>query len=293
MYKGIPVLLKKRILIVAGCFVFGLVGMSIRLGYVQIAEGKMLDDRASEQQTRNRTIAPTRGIIYDRNLEVLAKSASVATVGVVHAQIQDSEMVAKVLAEHLNMDYEKVYKKVTKRVAFERIATKVDKKIADSIRELNLPGVKVDEDSKRYYPYNTLASQTLGFVGKDNQGIVGLEVKYDSYLKGKPGNILMETNGKGERREEEAEVRINPQNGYHLVTTLDITLQEYAEQALERVVEMKDARRGAIIMMNPQDGEIYALAVKPDFNLNEPFTINNEELKNNWSYILKRNNKNI
>lgn len=288
MYKGIPVLLKKRILIIMGCFALGFVGMSIRLGYVQIAEGKMLDDRASEQQTRDRTIAPTRGMIYDRNLEILAKSASVATVGVVHAQIEDPEMVAKVLSERLNMDYETVYKKVTKRVAFERIATKVEKEIADGIRELNLPGVKVDEDSKRYYPYNTLAAQTLGFVGKDNQGIVGLEVKYDSYLKGTPGNILMETDGKGERRVEEAEVRIDPQNGNHLVTTLDITLQEYAEQALERVVEMKDARRGAIIMMNPQNGEIYALAVKPDFNLNDPFTINNEELKNNWDLYTQK-----
>ena len=150
MSKGISVLLKKRMLVVMGVIIVGFIGMSVRLGYVQIFEGKMLDDKASEQQTRNRTIAPTRGNIYDRNLEILAKSASVATIGVVHAQIQDPEMVAKALSERLGLDYDKVYKKVTKRVAFERIATKVDKEIADQIRELNLPGVKVDEDSKRY-----------------------------------------------------------------------------------------------------------------------------------------------
>ena len=180
------------------------------------------------------------------------------------------------------MDYDTVYKKVTKVVAFERIATKVEKTIADEIRALNLPGVKVDEDSKRYYPFNTLASQTIGFVGKDNQGIIGLEVKYDSYLKGTAGKILMETNGKGERRDEEVEVRIDPINGDHLVTTLDLTLQQYAEQAIEKAVEMKGARRGAIIMMDPQNGELYALAIEPDFNLNEPFTINDEALANSW-----------
>ncbi len=274
--------LKKRILIILCCFVGGLLIMGIRLGYVQVIEGERLQGLADEQQTRNRTITPTRGNIYDRNQNILAKSASVATIGIVHAQIKDPEHVAKVLAEHLLLEYEDVYKKVTKRVAFMRIATKVDKEVADEIRGLNLSGVKVDEDSKRYYPYNSLASQTLGFVGKDNQGIIGLEVKYDSYLKGIPGKILMETNGKGERREEEVEVRIEPENGNHLVTTLDLTLQQYAEQAIEKAVEMKDAKRGAIIMMNPQNGEIYALATKPDFDLNAPFTINNEEVAENW-----------
>ncbi|MBE6022707.1 MAG: PASTA domain-containing protein [Cellulosilyticum sp.] len=282
MHNEISLQLKRRIFILMLCFSGLILVMCIRLGYVQIIEGEKLQTLAEEQQTRDRTISPTRGNIYDRNLNVLAKSASVATIGVVHAQIQDPERVAAVLSEHLEMDYNVVYKKVTKRVAFERIATKVDKAIADKIRALNLSGVKVDEDSKRYYPFNTLASQTIGFVGKDNQGIVGLEVKYDSYLKGTPGKILMETNGNGKRREEEVEVRIDPVNGEHLVTTLDLTLQEYAEQAIEKAVDMKGARRGAIIMMNPQNGELYALAIKPDFNLNEPFTINNEDLANSW-----------
>lgn len=282
MHNEISLRLKRRIFTLMICFFALTLVMCIRLGYVQLVEGEKLQSLAEEQQTRDRTISPTRGNIYDRNLNILAKSASVATIGVVHAQVQEPERVAKVLAEHLEMNYETVYKKVTKVVAFERIATKVEKSVADEIRALNLPGVKVDEDSKRYYPFNTLASQTIGFVGKDNQGIIGLEVKYDSYLKGTPGKILMETNGKGQRREDEVEVRIDPVNGNHLVTTLDLTLQEYAEQAIEKAVEMKGAKRGAIIMLNPQNGEIYALAVKPDFNLNEPFAINDETLAQSW-----------
>lgn len=292
MQNEVSLRLKRRIFILMMSFIAGVLMMGVRLAYVQIVEGQKLQELAKEQQTRNRTIAPTRGNIYDRNLNVLAKSASVATIGVVHAQVEDPERVAKVLSEHLSMDYEEVYKKVTKVVAFVRIATKVDKQIADEIRALDLPGVKVDEDSKRYYPFNTLASQTIGFVGKDNQGIVGLEVKYDSYLKGTPGNILMETNGKGQRREEEVEVRVDPINGNHLVTTLDLTLQEYAEQAIEKAVEMKGAKRGSIIMLNPQNGEIYALATKPDFNLNEPFTINDEALANSWELYSDKEKQN-
>lgn len=283
MQNDVSLALKRRMLIIMLCFTLGLLGMGIRLAYVQVIEGKKLQELADEQQTRNRAITPTRGNIYDRNLNILAKSASVATIGVVHAQITEPERVAQVLSEHLNMDYDEVYKKVTKRVAFMRIATKVEKSLADEIRALNLSGVKVDEDSKRYYPYHSLASQTLGFVGKDNQGIIGLEVKYDSYLKGIPGKILMATNGRGERREDEVEIRIEPEDGNHLVTTLDLTLQEYAEQAIEKAVEMKQAKRGAIIMMNPQNGEIYALATKPDFDLNAPFTINDETIANNWN----------
>ena len=292
MHSEISLSLKRRIFMLMICFIGLFIAMFIRLGYMQLYEGKDLQELASEQQTRDRAISPTRGNIYDRNLNVLAQSASVATIGVVHAQIQDPERVAKVLSEHLQMDYDKVYKKVTKVVAFERIATKVDKSVADEIRALSLSGVKVDEDSKRYYPFNTLASQTIGFVGKDNQGIIGLEVKYDSYLKGTPGKILMETNGKGERREEEVEVRIEPTNGNHLVTTLDLTLQQYAEQAIEKAVAMKQARRGAIIMMNPQNGEIYALAIKPDFNLNEPFTIQSDEINASWEMMTESEKQN-
>ncbi|MDA3732468.1 penicillin-binding transpeptidase domain-containing protein [Niameybacter massiliensis] len=263
-------------------FAVALIALIVRLGYVQIGMGGFLQDKAFEQHTRDRLISPTRGTIYDRTGKVLAQSGSVSTIGVVHAQITDPAMVAKILSEKLEMNYDEVYKKVTKRVAFERIKTKVDKDIADEIRNMNLPGVKVDEDSKRYYPYGSLAAQVIGFVGKDNQGIVGLEVQYDSYLKGTEGKILMETNGHGERREEEVEVRIDPENGTNLVTTLDVTLQEYAAQAIEKVVTEKQAKRGSIVLMNPQNGEIYAMANYPTYDLNEPFTINDPELSANW-----------
>ena len=288
MHRKISTRIKKRVFLLAVFFTISVISIIFRLSYVQIIEGAILQEKALEQHTRDRLIMPTRGRIYDRNLVTLAQSASVATIGVVNAQIKDPEKVARILSERLGEPYEEIYKKVTKKVAFERIKTKVDKQLADEIRNLNLPGVKVDEDSKRYYPYKNLASHVLGFVGKDNQGIVGLEVKYDQYLAGRPGKILMETNGKGERREEVAEIRIAPVDGYHLVTTIDLTLQQYAEQALEKVVKAKGAKRGSIILMNPQTGEIYALANKPDFDLNDPFTINNEELLSTWNLYTEK-----
>lgn len=274
--------MKRRILWIGVFFALGMLGMMVRLGYVQIVEGGFLQNKALEQHTRDRLIAPTRGTIYDRNGVPIAQSASVATVGVVHAQVTDPDMVSKVLSEKLEMDYDTVYKKVTKNVAFERIATKVDKEIADEIRALNLPGVKVDSDSKRYYPFEDLAAHVIGFVGKDNQGIIGLEVKYDEYLRGKPGKILMETDGHGERRMEESEVLIEPTDGDHLVTTIDITLQQYAQQTIEKIVDQKDAKRGTIILMNPQNGELYAMANTPSFDLNEPFTINDPAIEAIW-----------
>lgn len=283
MQDKVPLTIKRRILIVTILFIVGMIAIIVRLGYVQIVEGKVLQEKALKQHTRDRTIPATRGSIYDRNMEIIAQSGSISTIGVVHAQIKDAVEVSKVLSEKLEMNYEKVYKKVTKKVAFERIATKVDKEVADEIRDMNLPGVKVDEDSKRYYPYNDLAAHVIGFVGKDNQGIIGLEVQYDSYLKGEPGNILMETNGRGERRMKEAEVRVEPINGNHLVTTLDVTLQQYTQQAIDKVVAEKNAKRGAIILMNPQNGEIYAMANSPSFDLNEPFTINILEVASEWT----------
>ncbi|MEG0325631.1 MAG: penicillin-binding transpeptidase domain-containing protein [Cellulosilyticaceae bacterium] len=285
MQDKVPLTIKRRILIVTILFIVGMIAIIVRLGYVQIVEGKVLQEKALKQHTRDRTIPATRGSIYDRNMEIIAQSGSISTIGVVHAQIKDAVEVSRVLSEKLEMNYEKVYKKVTKKVAFERIATKVDKEVADEIRNMNLPGVKVDEDSKRYYPYNDLAAHVIGFVGKDNQGIIGLEVQYDSYLKGEPGNILMETNGRGERRMKEAEVRAEPTNGNHLVTTLDVTLQQYTQQAIDKVVAEKNAKRGAIILMNPQNGEIYAMANSPSFDLNEPFTINIPEVESEWTLL--------
>lgn len=294
MHKKISTLIiKKRVFLLVIFFVISMICILFRLGYVQIAEGAGLQEKALEQHTRDRLIMPTRGRIYDRNYVTLAQSASVATIGVVNAQVKDPENAAKILSEKLGEPYDEIYKKVTKRVAFERIKTKVDKELADEIRNLNLPGIKVDEDSKRYYPYKNLASHVLGFVGKDNQGIVGLEVKYDKYLEGTPGKILMETNGKGERREEVSEIRISPIDGNHLVTTMDLTLQQYAEQALEKIVKAKGAKRGSFILINPQNGEIYALANKPDFDLNEPFEINNTDLLNTWNLYTEKEKQNM
>jgi len=277
--------MKRKLLFFLCAFTFSIIGLIIRIAYLQIAHGSFLQELAYEQHTRDRLISPQRGSIYDRNGVELAKSATVATIGVVHAQVEDSEEVTRVLSEKLGLDYEYVKKKVEKNVALERIQSKVDKELADEIRKLNLAGVKIDEDSKRYYPYGNLASHVIGFVGKDNQGIIGLEVKYDEYLKGSPGKILMETDGRGREIKDIPERRIEPVPGYHLVTTLDVNIQQYAEQALEKAVKAKGAKRGSIIIMNPQTGAIYAMANKPDYDLNQPFKINNPDLEAIWDSL--------
>ena len=285
-------MIQKRLLTLVTAFLIGAVVLGIRLIYVQMIQGEWLQNGAEILHTRDRLIAPLRGTIYDRNQVALAKSASVATIGVVNTQIKEPEKVARILSEKLDLDYEWVYKKVTKRVALERIKSKVNKQIADEIRAMNLAGVKVDEDTKRYYPYKTLLSHVIGFVGKDNQGIIGLEVKYDEFLKGSQGKLLMETDGYGKRRDTLAEKRIDPEPGHHLVTTLDVNIQQYVEQALEKIVQEKGAKRGAIILMNPQNGAIYAMANKPDFDLNEPFTINDQEALSSWDlYSEKEKNE--
>ena len=289
--KSTRIMIQKRILIYIAGFLMVAILLIARLAYIKIVDGEWLEDKAEILHTRDRLISPIRGTIYDRNKIGLAQSASVSTIGVVNAQVKEPEEVAKVLSEKLELEYDWVYKKVTNKVALERIKSKVNKKIADEIRALNLEGVKVDEDTKRYYPYKSLLSHVIGFVGKDNQGIIGLEVKYDSYLKGSQGKLLMETDGHGKRRDALAERRINPVPGQHLVTTLDVNIQEYVEQALEKIIEVKQAKKGAIILMNPQNGAIYAMANKPDFDLNEPFTINDEAIKETWDqYSSKEQN---
>lgn len=275
-------MVQKRILMFMTGFLIAALLLITRVAYIKLIDGHWLTDGAKTLHTRDRLISPIRGSICDRNQIELAQSASVATIGVVNAQVQDVEQVSKVLSDKLELDYDWVYEKVNHEVALERIQSKVSKEVADEIRAMNLPGVKVDEDTKRYYPYNNLLSHVIGFVGKDNQGIIGLEVKYDDYLKGSQGKLLMETDGHGKRRDQLAEIRINPVPGHHLVTTLDINIQEYVEQALEKIIEVKQAQRGAIILMNPQNGAIYAMANKPDFDLNKPFTINDETLLGSW-----------
>ena len=247
---------------------------------------------AYEQQTRDRLISPKRGEIVDRNNNPIATNESVYSISVINSQIEEPEKVASILSEKLELKYEDVLKKVNKKVALERIKTKVDKETADLIRNLNLVGVMIDEDIKRIYPNENMASQVIGFVGKDNQGIIGLEAKYDEYLKGKQGKILTETDSRGIELKNGSQERVAPTNGYTLVTSIDINIQKYAEQTLEKVVEAKGAKRGSIILMNPQNGEIYAMANKPDFNLNEPFTINNDDLKSNWANMSQKDRNN-
>lgn len=208
---------------------------------------------------------------------VLASNRTVCTISVIHSQVKDKEKVIRELSKILEMDENLVRKRVEKVSSMERIKTNVDKKTGDKIRNLELDGVKVDEDFKRYYPYNELASKVLGFTGGDNQGIIGLEVEYEKYLKGKNGTILTVTDARGIELEKIAEDRVEPVAGNTLQISLDYNLQNYAEQMAEKVMEEKQADKVAIILMNPQNGEIYSMVNIPEFNLNDPFTLNTGE----------------
>lgn len=279
---------KKKILFCLLAFQGFFALLIARVFYIQAIKSDEYQKMAYEQQTRDRLITPKRGEIVDRNNNVIATNESVYSISVINSQIKEPEKVSTILSEKLELDYNEVLEKVNKKVALERIKTKVDKDIADEIRNLNLDGVMIDEDIKRIYPNNDMASQVIGFVGKDNQGIIGLEAKYDEYLKGSQGKILTETDARGVEFNNSNQERVSPTNGYTLVTSIDINIQKFAEQALEKVVEAKGAKRGSIILMNPQNGEIYAMANEPDFDLNEPFTINNEELKSNWNNMSEK-----
>lgn len=276
---------KKRLSFLLLCIMLSLLFIYIRLIVIQLTDGNILQNKALEQQTRDRLISPIRGSILDRNYVGIALTESVSSISVIYSQIQDYEKTAKILSEKLDLDYDTVLKKINKKVALERIKTKVDKQLADEIRELNLAGVVIDEDTKRIYPYSNLASQVIGFVGKDNQGIIGLESKYDTYLKGKEGKILTETDAAGKELKDRIVIRQKPETGHNLITTLDVIIQQYAEQTLSKALEYKQAKRGAIIVLNPQNGEILAMANKPDFDLNNPFTINDESLKAIWDTL--------
>ncbi len=272
---------KKKLLFFLSMVFLGAALLIARVSYIQIVQADELQEMAYEQQTRDRLISPKRGSILDRNGVGMAVTKSVTAVSVIHAQIQDEEGVAKFLSEKLDLNYDEVLEKVKKRVALVRIKTKVDPEVALEIRKANLPGVVVDEDIKRIYPYSNLAAQVIGFVGKDNQGIIGLESKYEEYLKGEPGKILTLTDSKGVEIGTTQE-RVEPVDGGNLMTTIDVVIQQYAEQTISKAVEAKQAKSGLIIVMNPQNGEILAMANYPDFDLNSPFTINNEELAAMW-----------
>lgn len=248
----------------------GLIG---RLAYLMIVQSDHYNELAEELHTRERRIKAARGSIYDAKGTVIATNRTVCTISVIHSQIADPDAVIRTLSQELDLSEETVKKKVETYSAREIIKTNVDKEIGDQIREYNLAGVKVDEDYKRYYPYDSLASKVLGFTGSDNQGIIGLEVSYEDVLKGEDGRILTLTDAKGSEVDTAAEDRIEPIAGNDLRLSLDVNIQMYAEQTALKVMEQKQAKQVSVIIMNPSNGEIMGMVNVPEFNLNDPFTL--------------------
>lgn len=254
-----------------------LLGLVGRLWYLMNVRAEYYSKKAEDLHERERDIKAARGKILDIRGNILADNRTVCTVSVIHSQIKDPEKVIRVLSGALSVKEEEIRKKVEKISSIERIQTNVEKSIGDRIREYDLEGVKVDEDYRRYYPYGSLASKVLGFTGGDNQGIIGLEAKYDEILKGEPGKILTVTDARGVEIDGTGERRKEPASGNTLRTSLDVNIQEYVQQAAGKVMEEKQAERVSILLMNPQNGEIYACVNVPEFDLNDPFTLNAEE----------------
>lgn len=269
---------RKKIVLICSVVIALLIGLTMRVTYLMIFQADFLQGKAAELHNRERAIKSKRGIIYDRNGTPLAVNQSVNRISVIHNQITEPERVVEILCDKLGLEKDYVEKKVKNRVSIEIIKKNVDKTTADEIRAYNLDGIVIDEDYRRIYPYENLAAHVLGFVGSDNQGIIGLEVQYDTYLKGTNGMIYTPTNAKGIEIINMAETRLEPITGLNLDTSLDLNIQQYAEQALEKVLVSKGTNKGAIIIMNPQNGEIYAMTNKPDFNLNDPFYLENSLL---------------
>lgn len=251
-----------------------------RLVYLMVFCSEYYGQKAEDLHERERDIKAARGKIIDATGTVLAANKTVCTISVIHSQIEDSEQVIAVLTKELGLSEETVRARVEKVSSIERVKSNVDKETGERIREYGLPGVKVDEDYKRYYPYDTLASKVLGFTGGDNQGIIGLEVKYDEYLQGSNGKILTLTDAKGVEIENAGESRLDPIDGNDLHISLDYNIQMYAEQAATKALEQKQADSVSVIVMNPSNGELMAMVNVPEFNLNEPFTLNYEAPEN-------------
>lgn len=245
--------------------------LSARLVYLMVIKADHYAKKAKEVQQRERAIKAERGKIYDRNGILIAANKPVSTISVIHNQMKDKETVIRNLSVLLDIDEEKVRKRVEKKSSREKIKSNVEKNISDQIRKLNMAGVMVDEDYKRYYPYGSLASKVIGFAGGDNQGILGLEAKYDSMLAGQDGSILTSTNARGIEIEGAVENRIEPVAGNDLYCSLDVNLQKFAQQEADKVMKAKKAKNVRIIMMNPQDGQIYAMVNLPEFDLNDPY----------------------
>lgn len=265
---------KRKILVVFICAAVIILALTGRLVYLMVFDAEYYQKKAEDLHERERDIKAARGEILDAKGEVLATNKTVCTISVIHSQIKEPEKVIKALSEALEMDEDTVRRRVEKVSSMERIKTNVDKSVGDMIRNMELDGVKVDEDFKRFYPHNELASKVLGFTGGDNQGIIGLEVKYEEYLKGVNGTILTTTDARGVELNGVAEGRKEPVAGNTLQISLDYNIQMYAQQMAEKVMEEKQADRVGILLMNPQNGEILAMVNVPEFNLNDPFTLN-------------------
>ncbi|MCI8945742.1 MAG: peptidoglycan glycosyltransferase [Lachnospiraceae bacterium] len=264
---------RKKVLVSFAIFLLSFVGLSLRLSYLMVGCSEYYGEQARELHERERSIKAARGRILDRNGVVLADNKTVCTISVIHSQIEDKENVIAMLCRELSLEESYVRERVEKVTAIERIRSNVDKETGDRIRDCNLAGVKVDEDFKRYYPYGELASKVLGFTGGDNQGIIGLEVAYDSVLEGEPGTILTVTDARGIELDAEGENRIEPVDGRDLIISMDMNIQKYATQLACQAMETKQADSVSIIVMNPQNGELLAMVNVPEFDLNEPFTL--------------------
>ena len=275
MKKAMTFHRKKIWLVFLICAVM-MLGMIGRLVYLMGFRSDYYYQKAQDLHERERDIKAARGQILDAQGRVLADNKTVCTISVIHSQIKEPEKVIQILSKELDMDTETVRKRVEKVSSIERIKTNVEKSVGDTIRDYGLEGVKVDEDYKRYYPYGSLASKVLGFTGGDNQGIIGLEVKYEEVLKGENGKILTTTDARGVEIDQIGESRKDPVPGENLKISLDIDIQQYAQQAALKVMEEKQATRVSILLMNPQNGEIYACVNVPEFDLNDPFTLNTD-----------------
>ena len=264
---------RKKILVVFVCAVVVIFALVGRLVYLMVFDAEYYQKKAEALHEREREIKAARGEIVDARGTVLATNKTVCTISVIHSQIKEPDKIVEVLSRELELSEDYVRKRVEKYSSIERIKSNVDKSIGDKIREYDLDGVKVDEDYKRYYPYETLASKVLGFTGGDNQGIIGLEVIYEEYLKGKEGTILTVTDAKGVEIAEAGEERVEPESGNDVHVSLDINIQSYATQLAMQAMETKQADSVSILVMNPQNGEILAMVNVPEFNLNDPYTL--------------------
>lgn len=274
---------QRKMMLIYVCIIYiMMLGVFGKLVYIMVVKGEYYSQKALDVQERERRIKAARGKILDRNNNVIASNKTVCTVSVIHRQIRDTDAVIKMLCEELDLEEKEVRKKVEKVSVREKIKSNVDKEIGDKIRSYDFDGVKVDEDYKRYYPYSSMASKVLGFTGADNQGIVGLEVKYDKYLQGKDGLILTPTDSRGIELDTALEERVEPVPGYNLVTGIDINIQKYCEQIAYNALGAKQANYVSVIVMNPKNGEIMTMVNAPEFDLNNPYSLT-EEFSNDTS----------